>query len=92
MNPLLRYRTLIYAGTVLTGSTGLVYQVVWQKYLTFIVGSETRSVSLVVAVFLGGLAAGYRFWGRLSERVTKGTKRLPPRALTRPKSRREARA
>ncbi len=55
---MLRYRTVIYAGTGLTGMTGLVYQVVWQKYLSVVVGSETRSVSLVVAVFLAGLAAG----------------------------------
>ena len=45
---LLRYRTVIYARTVLTGLTGLIYQVVWQKYLSFIVGSEARSVSLAV--------------------------------------------
>ena len=62
-----RYRSVIYLGTVLTGMTGLIYQVVWQKYLSFLVGSETRSVSLVVAIFLIGLAAGYRFWGRFSE-------------------------
>jgi len=73
---LLRYRTVIYAGTLLTGATGLVYQVVWQKYLSFIVGSETRSVSLVVAVFLGGLAAGYHFWGRASERAAERRKLL----------------
>jgi len=67
LNRWLRYRSVIYLGTVLTGMTGLIYQVVWQKYLSFLVGSETRSVSLVVAVFLGGLAAGYRFWGRFTE-------------------------
>ena len=63
------YRGIIYAGTLLTGLTGLVYQVVWQKYLSFIVGSEARSVALVVAIFLTGLATGYHFWGRLTERV-----------------------
>lgn len=67
---MLRYRTVVYAGTVLTGLTGLIYQVVWQKYLSFLVGSEARSVALVVAVFLGGLAAGYRFWGKRTEHAT----------------------
>jgi len=43
----LRYRNVIYAGTVLTGLTGLIYQVVWQEYLSFLVGSEARSVALV---------------------------------------------
>lgn len=70
MSSVRRYRTVIYAGTVLTGLSGLIYQVVWQKYLTFLVGSETRSVSLVVAVFLAGLACGYRFWGSRTERAT----------------------
>jgi len=71
----MRQRSLIYIGTLLTGMTGLIYQVVWQKYLTFVVGSETRSVALVVAVFLAGLAAGYRFWGAFSERL-KDRRRL----------------
>jgi spermidine synthase len=60
-------RLVIYTCTVLTGVTGLVFQIVWQKYLSFLVGSEARSVSLVVAFFLLGLAAGYRYWGRLTE-------------------------
>jgi spermidine synthase len=67
---MLRYRNVIYAGTVFTGLTGLIYQVVWQKYLSSLVGSEARSVALVVAVFLGGLAAGYRFWGKRTEQAT----------------------
>jgi spermidine synthase len=64
----LPFRRLIYAGTFLTGATGLVFQVVWQKYLSYLVGSESRSSSLVVAVFLLGLASGYRFWGKITEK------------------------
>ncbi len=63
----LNYRWVIYTGTVLTGITGLVFQIIWQKYLSFLVGSEARSVSLVVAFFLLGLATGYRYWGRITE-------------------------
>jgi spermidine synthase len=68
MNSFFSYRRLIYAGTFLTGATGLVFQVVWQKYLSYLVGSESRSSSLVVAVFLLGLASGYRFWGKTTEK------------------------
>ncbi len=64
----MHYRTVIYVGTLLTGFTGLVYQVIWQKHLSTIVGSEARSTALVVAVFLSGLAAGYRYWGTLTGR------------------------
>ncbi len=63
------YRGVIYLSTFLSGAVALVFQVVWQRYLAFLVGSEARSISLVVAVFLFGLAAGYRFWGDLSRRL-----------------------
>ena len=36
----MNYRVVIYAGTLLTGFTGLLYQVIWQKNLSTIVGSE----------------------------------------------------
>lgn len=61
------YRKLVFTCTLFSGATGLIFQVVWQKYLSFLVGSEARSVSLVVAIFLLGLALGYRFWGKITE-------------------------
>ncbi|MCI0676073.1 MAG: fused MFS/spermidine synthase [Phycisphaerales bacterium] len=62
------FRTVVYASTFLSGAAALTFQVVWQRYLSFLVGSEARSICLIVAVFLFGLAAGYRFWGNLTER------------------------
>lgn len=76
MSSYLSYRRLIYTGTFLTGATGLVFQVVWQKYLSYLVGSESRSSSLVVAVFLLGLASGYRFWGKITEKRSDRRKLL----------------
>jgi spermidine synthase len=67
-NPVPSYRVVIYVGTFVSGAVALLFQVVWQRYLSFLVGCEARSVSLVVAVFLLGLAAGYRFWGDLTRR------------------------
>lgn len=61
-------RTLFYAAILASGAVALTFQIVWQKYLSFLVGSEARSISLVVAVFLFGLATGYRYWGNLTER------------------------
>ena len=40
---------------------------VWQKYLAILTGSQAKSLSLVVAVFLLGLAAGFYFFGLLTE-------------------------
>src|SRR5262245_17581848 len=50
----------------LSGGTALLYQMAWQRYLTYLIGGQSRSVSLVVAIFLIGLAAGYWYWGRFA--------------------------
>ena len=68
LSPLFYKRRLVFFATLLTGFASLTAQVVWQKYLAILVGSEARSMSLVVAVFLFGLASGYHFFGRLSEK------------------------
>ena len=68
MKKIKAYHSVIFACTFLTGMTGLVFQVIWQKYLSYLVGSESRSISLVVAIFLFGLASGYFFWGKLTEK------------------------
>lgn len=70
LSPLSRlsYRHFAYFATALTGFASLCAQVVWQKYLTVLVGSETRSISLVVAVFLTGLAVGYYVFGKITEK------------------------
>ena len=62
------YKQLAYFATALTGFASLCAQVAWQKYLTILVGSETRSISLVVAIFLLGLAVGYHVFGKLTEK------------------------
>jgi predicted membrane-bound spermidine synthase len=54
--------------TVLTGFSGLVYQVAWQKYLAILLGSHSEAVAAVLAIFLGGLAAGYALFGRVTRR------------------------
>ena len=65
---LFSYKNLVYGATALTGFSALCGQVVWQKYLAILVGSEARSMSLVIAVFLLGLASGYYFFGKLTEK------------------------
>lgn len=62
------YKHLAYLATALTGFASLCAQVAWQKYLAILVGSETRSINLVVAVFLLGLAAGYYVFGKITEK------------------------
>lgn len=50
--------------TVLTGFTGLVYEVSWQKYLATLLGSHSEATAAVLAIFLGGLSVGYALFGK----------------------------
>lgn len=54
--------------TVLTGFTGLVYEVTWQKYLATLLGSHGEATAAVLAIFLGGLSVGYAWFGRVTHR------------------------
>src|SRR5436190_18827415 len=46
-----------------SGAAGLLYEVVWSKQLTYVLGSSLRSAAIVVAAFLAGLAFGARVLG-----------------------------
>jgi len=62
-------RTVALALTVLTGVSGLVYQIAWQKVLASLLGSHSEATAAVLALFLGGLSLGYALFGRVSRRV-----------------------
>ncbi len=55
----------------LSGTSGLVFEVVWLRYLSLVVGHTTFAASLVVSGFLGGLALGSYFFGRRASLVTR---------------------
>jgi len=52
--------------TVLTGFTGLVYEVAWQRYLATLLGSHGEATAAVLGIFLGGLSLGYAVFGRMT--------------------------
>jgi predicted membrane-bound spermidine synthase len=62
-------RILALLLTVLTGFTGLVYEVAWQKSLATLLGSHAEATAAVLAIFLGGLSVGYALFGWVSRRV-----------------------
>jgi predicted membrane-bound spermidine synthase len=62
-------RLIALALTVLTGFSGLVYEVTWQKYFGTLLGSDSEATAAVLALFLGGLSAGYSLFGRITRRV-----------------------
>jgi spermidine synthase len=55
--------------TVLTGFTGLVYEVAWQRYLATLLGSHGEATAAVLGIFLGGLALGYAVFGRATHQL-----------------------
>jgi spermidine synthase len=50
-----------------SGATALVYEVVWSKYLSLMFGSTVQAQTVVLAVFMGGLALGNRLVGARSD-------------------------
>jgi len=51
-----------------SGAAGLIYQVAWSKALGLIFGHTAYAVATVLAVFMGGLAAGSAWLGRWGAR------------------------
>src|SRR6188508_3849383 len=54
-----------------SGATALVYEVVWSKYLSQLFGSTVYAQTVVLAVFMGGLALGNRLFGGKSAAMTR---------------------
>jgi len=54
---------------LVSGYCGLVYQVVWTRKLTLILGTTSYAVSTVLGVFFLGLAFGSLWGGRLADKT-----------------------
>src|SRR5262252_837664 len=50
-----------------SGATALIYEVVWAKFLAQMFGSTIYAQTVVLAVFMGGLALGNRIFGGWSD-------------------------
>ena len=62
---------LIGACFVLSGATGLIYEVLWARMLGLVFGATTLAVSTVLAAFMGGLALGSALAARFAKRITR---------------------
>ena len=54
---------------VISGIAGLIYKIVWFKYLSLFLGSTTYAQMTVLATFLGGLALGNYYFGKKSDAI-----------------------
>jgi spermidine synthase len=52
---------------IVSGAAGLIYQIVWFKYLGLFLGNTTHAQMIVLATFLGGLAAGNYVIGKRAD-------------------------
>ncbi|MDZ7861374.1 fused MFS/spermidine synthase [Acidovorax sp.] len=52
------YRLGLLAIFVLSGFAGLIYQSIWSHYLGLLLGHAAYAQALVLAIFMGGMAAG----------------------------------
>lgn len=55
----------------LSGMAALIYQILWTKQLTLIVGIEVYSITIAVSAFFAGLAAGSAFFGRWADKIAR---------------------
>jgi spermidine synthase len=56
---------------VLSGATGLIYEVLWARMLGLVFGATTFAISAVLAAFMGGLALGSAWAGKLAARIKR---------------------
>ncbi|HSU63257.1 MAG TPA: hypothetical protein VLJ12_05230, partial [Burkholderiales bacterium] len=62
-------RCAFYGLFIVSGFAGLIYESIWAHYLKLFLGHAAYAQSLVLAVFMGGMAVGAAAAGRFSERL-----------------------
>lgn len=67
-------RATLYFCFFVSGVAGLVYEVLWAKYLSLYVGSTGLAQVIVLATFMGGLALGSQVLGAVADRVASPLK------------------
>src|SRR5262245_27755501 len=58
---------------LLSGATGLIYQVIWLRLLGLVFGHTVYAVTTVLAAFMAGLALGSVLFGRKVDRINNPT-------------------
>lgn len=71
MKPTDRDNWLVLSLFFCSGATALVYEVIWSKYLAQMFGSTIYAQTVVLAVFMGGLALGNRLFGGKADRLAR---------------------
>ena len=81
--------SLVLALFFCSGAAALVYEVVWSKFLGQMLGSTVQAQTVVLAVFMGGLALGNRLLGRRADALSRPLRfslKLTKRAIVKRRS------
>src|ERR1700682_3776233 len=71
-----RSAAILYALFAVSGFAGLIYESIWTHYLKLFLGHAAYAQTLVLAIFMGGMAIGsLYFCGRGSPSATRPTPR-----------------
>src|SRR5450756_1956229 len=62
-------RTAIVAIFILSGASGLIYEVVWSRQLVLVFGNTTQAIAAILTGYFGGMAVGSLVGGRIADRV-----------------------
>ena len=73
--------TLVLACFLLSGLTGLIYEILWTRMIVKVVGTAPFAVSIILTVFMGGLGLGSFLASRMIDRVDEPYRLLKIYAL-----------
>jgi len=62
-------KPLILMFLLISGSCGLIYEIIWMKMLTLVIGNTVFSITTVLTAFMGGLALGSFLAGRFIDKI-----------------------
>ena len=61
-------RRILLVLFTLSGGAGLMYQILWVRQFTLLLGASTYAVTIVLAVFMAGLGLGAWLFGKVADR------------------------
>lgn len=64
-------KKIIYLIFFLSGLSGLIYELLWSRYLKNFLGHSAYAQSLVLCIFMGGMAIGSYLASKLSSKIKK---------------------
>lgn len=66
---MIRHRSILYGLFFLSGTAGLVYEILWMRYFQLLFGNTAKAAATVLTVFFLGMAIGSALGGRWAQRV-----------------------